>query len=120
MPLAQPQLGMRNRPLRTHPADQLLGPHVARQTRCSGEKRGLAHAALTFARKLLQMLRAQIRAARPRSLTTADHTLPAIDRVLARDLDHVRAEDRIKRRTGDQGGENLQPVPTHAVRLILI
>ena len=119
MPLAQPQLGMRNRSLRTHPAGHLLGPHVALQTGCGGEKRGLAHAALTFARKLLQMLRAQIRSARARSLTTADHTLPAIDRVLARDLDHIRAEDRIERRTGNQRGENLQPVPPHAVRLIL-
>jgi hypothetical protein len=56
MPLAQPQLGMRNRPLRAHPAGQLLGSHVALQTRCGGEKRGLAYAALSFACKLLQML----------------------------------------------------------------
>jgi hypothetical protein len=56
MPLAQPQLGMRNRPLRTHPADELLGPHMTLQTRRGGEKRGLAHAPLTFARPLLQML----------------------------------------------------------------
>ena len=77
MPLAQPQLGMRNRPLRTHPAGQLLGPHVALQTRCGGEKRGLAHAALTFARPLPQMLRAQIRAARPRSLTAVRPHTPS-------------------------------------------
>jgi hypothetical protein len=56
MPLAQSQLGMGNRPLRTQLADHLLGPHVAFQTRCGGEKRGLAHAALTIARPLPQML----------------------------------------------------------------
>ncbi len=63
MPLAQSQLGMSDRPLWTHPADHLLGPHVALQTGCGGEKRGLAHAALAFASKLLQMLGAQIRSA---------------------------------------------------------
>jgi hypothetical protein len=56
MPLAQPQLGVRGRPVRAHPAGQLLGSRVALQTRCSGQKRGLAYATLTFARELLQML----------------------------------------------------------------
>ena len=63
----RPQLSMRDRPLRAHPAGQLLGPHVPRPTRCGGEERGLAHAALPFARPLPQMLRAQIRAARARA-----------------------------------------------------
>jgi hypothetical protein len=110
---------MRNRPLRTHPTDHLLGPHMALETRCGGEKRRLAHAALTLPCPLPQMLRAQIRTARPGSLTTADHTLPAVNRVLVRDLDHVRAKDRIKRRTGDQGSQHLQPVPPHTIRSIL-
>ncbi len=56
MPVAQPQAAMRNRPLGAHPADRLLGSCMALQTRCGGEKCGLADAALSFARKLLQML----------------------------------------------------------------
>ena len=77
-PLAQPQFGMRNRPLRTHPTDHLLGPHMALETRCGGEKRRFAHAALTLPCPLPQMLRAQIRTARPGSLTPVDHTLTAV------------------------------------------
>jgi hypothetical protein len=46
---------MRNRLPRTDPADHMLSAHVALQTRCSAEKRGLTYAALSFARKLLQM-----------------------------------------------------------------
>jgi hypothetical protein len=117
MPLAQPQLGMGNRPLRAYPAGQLLGSRVARQTRCSGEKRGLAYAALSFARILLQMLRAHIGAARARSFTTFDYALPAINRMLPRYLDHIRAEDRVERRPGNQGGENLESVATEPFRV---
>ena len=120
VPLTQPQLGMGNWPLGAHPAGQFLGPHMALQTRCRAEKRSLTYAALAFARPLPQMLRAQIRPARARSLTVVHHTFPAIDRVLARDLDHIRAKDRIERRAGDQGSENLQPVPTNPIRAILI
>src|SRR4029077_12238453 len=93
---------------------------MARQTRCGGEKRGLAHATLAFARKMLQMLWAHIRSTRSRPLATVDHALPAINWVLARDLDHIWAKDRIERRAGDQGGKDLQPVPTNPIRLILI
>jgi hypothetical protein len=96
VPLAQPQLGMRNRPLQAHPASHLLGPHLALQTRCRSEKRSLAYAAVTLDCPLPHMLLAQIRPARARSLTIGDQTLPAKNRVLTRDLDHVRAKDRIK------------------------
>ena len=88
--------GMRDRPLRTDLAGHLLGAYVARQTRCGAEKSGLAHATLTIARPLLQMLRAQIRPARAGSLTAGDHAIPPIDLMPGRDLDHVRAEDRIE------------------------
>ena len=56
----QPQLRLRDRPVRADPARRVLDPHEPRQTRCGGKERGLADAARPLPAPLNLVLPAQI------------------------------------------------------------
>ena len=111
----QQQLRLRDRPVRADPARRVLDPHEPRQTRCGGKERGLADAAGPLPAPLNLVLPAQIPATRARPLAPVDNADPPVDRMLRRDVDHVRPEHRIERRPVDQRGQDFQPVPAFPV-----
>jgi hypothetical protein len=113
----QQQLRLRDRPVRADPARRVLHSHEPRQTRCGGKERGLADTTRPLPAPLNLVLPAQTRTTRERPLAVGDRADPPVERVIGRDVDHVRPEHRIERRPVEQRGQNLQPVLTLAVRL---
>ena len=104
---AQPYLSLVGRPLRAYSAHNLLGTNWGIQSGCSSDEFGPANPACPCIYQLPQMFRAQIRAAATGPFTAVHDACPPVNRVVARDDDHVGAKDRIERGGVDQGGADL-------------
>lgn len=116
VPLAEPKLAMGSRPLRADPTRHFLHILRAGQRLSRADELGLAHPAISGRAPLQAVDRAQLPATAADPLTTIYDAFPPIERMPARDPNHLGEEDRVEGRGADQCGQDLQPIPDIAIR----